>query len=47
MTIVFWDSYRVIFVDYLKKGIVVNGEYYDGLLQRLDQEIKNKHLAKK
>jgi histone-lysine N-methyltransferase SETMAR len=49
MATVFWDSYGIIFVDYLEKDKTINGEYYAGLLQRLDTEIKNKrpHLAKK
>ena len=49
MTTVFWDSYGAIFVDYPKKGKTINGEYCARLLQRLDQESKNKcpHLAKK
>jgi hypothetical protein len=49
MATVFWDSHGIIFVDYLEKGKTINGEYYAGLLQRLDTEIKNKrpHLAKK
>ena len=34
----------VIFVDYVEKDKTINGEYYAGLLQHLDQEIKNKRL---
>ena len=34
---------------YLKKGRNINGEYYGELVQRLEQEIKNKrsHLTKR
>ena len=36
-------------MNYLDKSKTINGEYYAGLLQRLDQDVKNKrpHLAKK
>ena len=36
-------------MDYLDKSKTINGEYYSGLLQRLDQDVKNKrpHLATK
>ena len=36
MVTVFWDSYWVIFVDYLKKSETINGEYYAELLQSLN-----------
>ena len=41
MATVFRDFYGVIFVDYMEKGKTINEEYYAGLLQRLDKEIKN------
>ena len=46
---VFWDSYGIIFIDYLENSKIVNGEYYARLLQRLDEKImeKHPHLAKK
>ena len=49
MASVFWDARGIIFIDYLQKGRTINGEYYANLLQRLDDEIKEKrpHLAKK
>ena len=49
MATVFWNFYGVIFVDYLEIGKAISGQYYARLLQRLDQEIKNKrpHLARK
>ena len=49
MAAIFWDSYGVVCVDYLDKGITINGEYWAELLRRLNQKIKNErpHLAKK
>ena len=42
-------SGRVIFIDYLEKGITITGAYYAALLDRLVDEIKEKrpHLTKK
>ena len=46
---IFVDSCGVIFLDHLEKGKNINGKYYTGILQGLDQEIKNKrpYLVKK
>ena len=49
MAIVFWDAYRVFFIDYLEEGRTITGAYYAALLDRLVDEIKKKrpHLKKK
>ncbi|GFY27096.1 transposase [Trichonephila clavipes] len=49
MTSVFWDTYGIIFIDYLKKGKTINSDYYVALLERLKDEIAEKrpHLKKK
>jgi len=49
MATVFWDTRGTIFIDYLQKSKIINGEYYANLLQRLSDEVKRKrpHLAKK
>jgi histone-lysine N-methyltransferase SETMAR len=49
MATVFWDSCGIIFIDYLEKGKTITGEYYAALLDRLNNEIKQKrpHLVKK
>ena len=49
MATVFWESYGIIFADYLEKSKTINGVCYSGLVQHLDQEIKNNrpHLAEK
>ena len=46
--LVIFDSYGSIFGDYPVKDKTINGKYYVGLLQGLDQEFKNKrpHLTK-
>jgi len=46
---VFWDAYRIIFIDYLEKGKTINSDYYIALLERLKDEIAKKrpHLKKK
>lgn len=46
---ILWDSIRIIYIDYLKKGNSINDEYYAILLQRLGHKITKKlpHLAKK
>jgi len=36
---VFWDSHRIIFIDYLKKGKTNDSDYYIALLERLKEEI--------
>lgn len=43
MATVFGDSQGIIFIDYLKKGKTITGAYYASLLQRLSEEIKEKH----
>ena len=49
MATVFWDSRGIIFIDYLEKGETITGAYYASLLDRLNNEIKEKrpHLTKK
>lgn len=49
MATVFWDAHGIIFIDYLQKGKTITGLYYSALLDRLDNEIKEKrpHLKKK
>jgi len=46
---IFWDAQGIIMIDYLEKGQTITGDYYVGLLNRLNSEIKKKrpHLAKK
>ena len=46
---VFWDAYRVIFINYLEKGRRITRAYYAALLDRLVDEIRKKrpHLKKK
>jgi [histone H3]-lysine36 N-dimethyltransferase SETMAR len=45
----FWDAHGIIFIDYLKKGQVINSEYDVAFLERLNDEIKQKlhHFKKK
>ncbi|CAK1586950.1 unnamed protein product [Parnassius mnemosyne] len=49
MASVFWDAHRIIFIDYLGKGKIINSDYYIALLERLKDEIlkKRPHLKKK
>ena len=49
MVTVFWDARAVIHMDYLQKGRTINGEYYTNLLDRFNEDLKEKrpHLAKK
>ncbi|GFV03705.1 putative DD34D transposase [Trichonephila clavipes] len=42
MASVFWDTHGIIFIDYLKKGKIINSDYYVALLERLKDEIKEK-----
>jgi hypothetical protein len=37
---VLWDARGIILIDYLKKGQIINSEYYMALLERLNDEIK-------
>ena len=49
MLSVFWNALGLIFIDYLEKGRTITGVYYDALLNRLVDEIRNKrpHLKRK
>ena len=49
MASVFWDAHGIIFIDYLQKGRTITGEYYATLLDKLNDEIKQKrpHMVKK
>ena len=47
MAIVFWDSAGIILVDYLVDRKTINGEYYCGILDRLDATIKEKRPGMK
>ena len=42
MASVFWDSQRVIMVDYLEQGRTIIGAYYAAELRRLCQKITKK-----
>ena len=42
MASVFWDSQRVIMVDYLELGRTIIGAYYAAELRRLCQKITKK-----
>ncbi|MCP6497641.1 hypothetical protein NL476_27105, partial [Klebsiella pneumoniae] len=42
MATVFWDSQRIIFIDYLEKGKTITGAYYSLLLDRLKIELQEK-----
>jgi hypothetical protein len=35
---VFWDAEGILFIDYLKKGKTITGEYYSNLSTRLDEK---------
>jgi hypothetical protein len=39
MASVFLDNESILFIDYLKKGKTITGEYYSNLLTRLDEKI--------
>jgi histone-lysine N-methyltransferase SETMAR len=49
MATISWDSKGIIFIDYLKKGRTITGQYYDQLWGKFDDALKEKwpHLAKK
>ena len=49
MATIFWDSHRIILIDYLQKGKTITGEYYVWLLDRFDAILKEQrlHLVKK
>ena len=46
MASVFWDPKGIVFIDYLQKGKIINGEYYAKLLRELRQGIKSKRPGK-
>ena len=48
MATVFWDARGVIHIDHLKKGRIINAEYYTNLLDRFNEYLKKKrpHLTK-
>ena len=41
MATVFWDSHRVILIDYLKKIKTITGAYYASLLDKLKAELNS------
>ena len=49
MATIFWDSHRIILIDYLQKRKNITEEYYASLLNRFDAILKEKrlHLSKK
>ncbi|GFX97046.1 mariner Mos1 transposase [Trichonephila clavipes] len=49
MPTVFWNSHRVILIEYLQKGKTITGTYYASLLKKLKAELaeKRSHLQKK
>lgn len=49
MATVFGDSQCMVFVDYLQSSEAINGEYYEVLLEHLNNDIKAKcpHLEKR
>ena len=46
MASIFWDSQRVIMIDYLEQGRTSNGAYYAGDFRWLRQEIARKRRGK-
>ena len=36
---IFWDAQGILFIDYLKKRIIINSKYYLALLVHLKEEI--------
>lgn len=40
MATVFWDSHKVILIDYLQKGRIVPGRYYVSLYDKLQKELQ-------
>ena len=42
MASVFWNAHGILFTAYLKKGKIINSDYYMALLDRLSAEIKKK-----
>ena len=46
MASVFWDAKGIVFINYLQKGKITNGEYYAKLLRQLRQAIRSKRPGK-
>ena len=46
MASVSWDAKGIVFIDYLQKGKIINGEYYAKLLREPRQAIKSKRPGK-
>jgi len=46
MASIFWDSFGVLFIDYLPHNTTINGQYYAALMDRLRQSIKDKRHGK-
>jgi len=44
MATVFWDSRRIIHINYLPSKQMINGDYYAVLLDRFNNILKKKHL---
>ena len=44
---VFWDMQGILFIDYLKKGRIINSKYYIALLEHLKEEITKKWPQRK
>ncbi|KAI8484300.1 hypothetical protein Bbelb_378980 [Branchiostoma belcheri] len=43
---IFWDSKGVIKIDYLRRGLSINGEYYSTELRQLKTTVKEKRRGK-
>ena len=46
MASIFWDSQRVVMIDYLEQSRTINGAYYAGDLRLLRQEMARKRRGK-
>nr|CAD45368.1 transposase [Bythograea thermydron] len=46
MATIFWDAEGVLLVDFLLRGSTITGEYYDGVLGRLRDSIRQKRRGK-
>jgi histone-lysine N-methyltransferase SETMAR len=42
----FWDKYGILLIDYLRKGQIINAEYYAFLLVQLKDILKEKGRGK-
>lgn len=47
LTLVFWDSHGILFIDYLDKWKTINSEYYIALLVQLKEKIAKKIIPSK